>query len=99
MAEHATVVDVSRYYPAAGKREELIQAMHRLAQQAASSPGCFGAQVCVSDAEPEALVAVSRWESKEALQGFSEAQSFVAERETLASLLAKPAAREHLKSA
>jgi len=45
MAEHATVIDVSRYYPAEGKRAELLDAMRRLAAAASQAPGCFGSQV------------------------------------------------------
>ncbi len=99
MADHATLIDVSRYYPAEGRREELLEAMRRLARAAAESPGCFGAQVCTSDSESEALVAVSRWESAQALDGFAQTPPTVAERENLNSLLAKPAEREHLTTA
>ncbi|MGH7764291.1 MAG: antibiotic biosynthesis monooxygenase, partial [Candidatus Dormibacteraceae bacterium] len=64
MAEHAAVIDISRYYAVQGKREELFTEMKELASKAASSPGCFGAQVCKSDLERDALVAVSRWASQ-----------------------------------
>lgn len=99
MAEHATVVDVSRYYPAGGKRDELLDAMRGLASAASSANGCFGAQVCTSDQDGEALVAVSRWESQAALDAFAADPGFVGERERLAGLLGKPAEREHLHSA
>lgn len=95
MAEHAKVIDVSRYYPVQGKRDELLSAMKELAAKAASSPGCFGAQVCESDQEHAALVAISRWASQSDLEGFAGSPSFVKERERMASLLAKPAQREH----
>src|SRR5579884_2576562 len=98
MAEHATVVDVSRYYAADGKRDELTEAMRRIAREAAGSPGCFGAQVCTSKGDPEALVAISRWESAQALDAFSESPAFVREREQLAGLLARPAERERFSS-
>lgn len=95
MAEHAKVIDVSRYYPVHGKRDDLMSAMKELAAKAASSPGCFGAQVCESDQENTALVAISRWASQSDLDGFAESPTFVKERERLASLLARPAQREH----
>src|SRR5438105_900498 len=53
MPEHAAIIDVSRYYPAPGKREELLAAMQTLASSASSRPGCFGAQACESDQEGE----------------------------------------------
>ena len=95
MAEHAAIVDISRYYPAEGKREELLGAMRRLAAAAAGSAGCFGAQACGSDQDNAALIGISRWESKSALDSFANAPDFVRERDQLKSLLARPAVREH----
>ena len=97
MAEHAAVIDVSRYYPASGKRDELLDAMKKIADLAASSEGCFGAQACVSDQDGDALIAISRWESRSALDGFAESPDFMQERERLTSLLSKPAHREHMR--
>ena len=97
MAEHAAVIDVSRYYPAPGKRNELLAAMRKLAESAASSKGCFGVQVCASDQDAEALIAISRWASESSLQAFANAPAFVHEHERLTSLLAKPAVREHFR--
>lgn len=98
MAEHATVIDVSRYYPAEGKRDGLVNAMKRLASAAADAPGCFGSQVCTSERDPEALIAVSRWESAAALQAFADSPEFVAERQGLTDLLGRESVREHLTS-
>jgi|SRR5579864_4266479 len=97
MTEHAAVIDVSRYYPAPGKREELLRAMKQMADRAASSDGCFGAQACDSDQDEEALIAVSRWESQAALDSFAQSPEFVHDTEQMTSLLSKPARREHLK--
>jgi heme-degrading monooxygenase HmoA len=99
MAEHATVVDVSRYYPADGKRDGLLEAMRKLAQTVSQAPGCFGSQVCTSDTDGDALIAVSRWESAEALQRFADSSEFAAERDGLSDLLGRRSAREHLTSA
>ena len=98
MAEHAAVIDVSRYYPASGRRDDLLAAMRRLAAGAAEAEGCFGAQVCTSDRDPEALVALSRWASADALSDFADAPAFVAERDALSGLLARPAERDHYRS-
>jgi quinol monooxygenase YgiN len=97
MTEHAAVVNVSRYRPAPGKRTDLLSAMQRMAKRAADAPGCFGAQACESDQDREDLIAVSRWESTEALEAFSNTAGSVAEQEHLEGLLAGPARRENLR--
>ena len=55
MTERAAIIDVSRYHPAPGQREALLDVMRRMASKATSAEGCFGAQVCESDQDPEAL--------------------------------------------
>jgi quinol monooxygenase YgiN len=97
MAEHASVVDVSRYYPAPGKRQELLTAMKRLAEEATRSKGCFGAQACQSDQDHDSLVAISRWASQADLDAFANSAEFVSERQQLTALLSRQAQREHLK--
>lgn len=97
MADHASVIDVSRYYPAQGKRQDLLEAMKQLAAKAAASRGCFGAQACESDQDRESLVAVSRWASQADLDAFAGSPDFVQERQRLSALLARQAQREHLK--
>jgi quinol monooxygenase YgiN len=97
MAEHASVIDVSRYYPAEGKRQDLLAAMKELAERAASSHGCFGAQACASDQDHDALVAISRWASQADLDAFANSPDFVQERQRLSALLSAQAQREHLK--
>jgi len=98
MAEHAVIIDVSRYHPASGRRNELLAAMNALAATTGGSEGCFGAQVCASDRDEEALVAISRWASPAALEAFAGSPDFMAERERMSFLLAGPAEHEHLRS-
>ena len=97
MVEHAVVIDVSRYYPASGQREALLAGMQKLAAATSGWEGCFGAQVCESDRDEKALVAISRWVSEEALSAFANSRDFVAEREALTPLLAAPAEHEHFR--
>ncbi|HEX3630722.1 MAG TPA: antibiotic biosynthesis monooxygenase family protein [Candidatus Dormibacteraeota bacterium] len=97
MAEHAAVVNVSRYRPAAGKRQDLMSAMKRMAERAASAKGCFGAQACESDRDREDLIAVSRWESPQALEAFADTAETAADQEHLKGLVAGPAQRENLR--
>jgi quinol monooxygenase YgiN len=96
VAEHAAVINVSRYRPASGKRDELLKAMARMAERASSAPGCFGAQACVSDRDHETLIAISRWESRPALDAFAGTAASTTEREHLEGLLGGSAQRENL---
>ena len=96
MAEHAAVINVSRYRPAPGKRPDLLKAMQRMAERASSASGCFGAQCCESDQDRETLIGISRWESRQALEAFSNSAASTAEREHLAGLVEGSARRENL---
>ena len=96
MTERAAILDVSRYHPAPGQREALLGVMQRMASKAAGAEGCFGAQVCESDQDPEALVATSRWASRAAMEAFASSPGFVEERGRFAALLARPSEHEHL---
>ncbi len=96
MDEHAAVVDVSRYRPADGKREEMLAEMKKIAERATRSEGCFGAQVCTSSSDSGAFVAVSRWKSRQALEKFSGEVATRASQERLTDLLGGRAQHEHL---
>src|SRR5437667_11091765 len=97
MADHAAVVNVSRYRPAPGKRADLMAAMKRMATRAADAQGCFGAQACESDQDKEDLIGVSRWESVQALEACTSDAASVAEQEHLPGLVAGQARRENLR--
>lgn len=97
MAEHAAVVNVSRYRPAPGKRTDLLAAMKRMAARAADARGCFGAQACESDQDRDDLIAVSRWQSASDLHAFSNTAESAADQEHLQGLVAGPARRENLR--
>jgi quinol monooxygenase YgiN len=96
MEEHAVVVDVSRYRPASGKRDELVAQMKKIAERAGKAEGCFGAQVCTSNGDSGELVAVSRWKSAQALDAFARDVATTAAREKLTELLGGRAQHEHL---
>ena len=74
-----------------------MAAMKRMAARAADARGCFGAQTCESDQDKEDLIAVSRWESVQALEAFSSAAASVTEQDHLKGLLAGTARRENLR--
>jgi quinol monooxygenase YgiN len=96
MEQHAVVLDVSRYRPAAGKRDEMLAEMKKIAERANEADGCFGAQICVSNSDKDSLVAVSRWKSRGALEKFSDEVQSIASRDRLAELLDGRAQHEHL---
>jgi quinol monooxygenase YgiN len=96
MEEHAVVLDVSRYRPADGKREEMLTEMKKIAARANDAEGCFGAQVCTSNTDKETIVAVSRWKSRQALEKFSNEVQSIASHDKLTQLLAGHAQHEHL---
>jgi quinol monooxygenase YgiN len=96
MDEHAAVLDVSRYRPADGKRDEMVAEMKKIAARATQAEGCFGAQVCTSNSDPGVVVAVSRWKSRQALEKFSGEVRTIAAREKLTELLGGHAQHEHL---
>ena len=96
MEEHAVVLDVSRYRPAPGKREEMLAEMKKIAERANQADGCFGAQICVSSSDKESIVAVSRWKSRASLERFSGEVQSIASRDKLTELLDGRAHHEHL---
>jgi quinol monooxygenase YgiN len=96
MAEHASVVRLTRFQPAAGKRDELIRRLEEGAEGLRQMEGCFGAQICTVRENPEAIVAISRWASQAAVDQFLQATA--TQRAEVASLTAAPPASEHLVS-
>ncbi len=96
MEQHAVVLDVSRYRPVAGKRDEMLAEMKKIVEHASKADGCFGAQVCVSSSDKESLIAVSRWKSRASLEKFSGEVQSIAAREKLTRFLDGRAQHEHL---
>ena len=94
MAEHASVIRVTRFQPAPGKRDELVRRLEEGAEQMRQLDGCFGSQVCASDQSSDVIVAVSRWASRAALDQFL--QQFATQRTDAAQLAAGPPNSEHL---
>src|SRR5690348_10396019 len=96
MDEHAAVLDISRYRPADGKREEMLTEMKKIAARATEADGCFGAQVCGSSSDKGSLVAVSRWRSRQALEAFSKEVQSITSSRRLTELVDGRAEHEHL---
>jgi quinol monooxygenase YgiN len=94
MAEHASIVRVTRFQPASGKRDALIRRLEDGVVGIRELEGCFGAQICTVRESPDLIVAVSRWASQAALDQFLESSTSM--RAELADLLAQPATSEHL---
>ena len=70
MAEHAHVIRITSFLAAADRRDDLINALRPVAQQASTAEGCFGAQVCQVTEEANTVALVSRWGDEAALQAF-----------------------------
>jgi quinol monooxygenase YgiN len=96
MAEHASIVRLTRFQPASGQREALIRRMLEVAERIRQVEGCFGAQICTSRESPDVIVAVSRWASQAALDQFL--QQSESQRADVSKLAATPPATEHLIS-
>jgi quinol monooxygenase YgiN len=96
MAEHASIVRLTRFQPASGQRDELIRRLVEGAEGVRQMEGCFGAQICTARESPDVIVAVSRWASQAALDRFL--QQSASQQADLAKLAASPPASEHLIS-
>ena len=70
MAEHAGLIQVTTFRPAPGRRDELLALCAESQERAAAADGCFGAQTCAVDADPDAVVAISRWRDRHSLEAF-----------------------------
>jgi len=73
VAEHASVVRVTHFTPAPGKREELVSRLQEGAEQIRQMDGCFGVQICALREAPDQVVSISRWASQSALDAFLKA--------------------------
>jgi hypothetical protein len=43
-------------------------------ERAAAADGCFGAQTCTVDGDPDAVVTISRWRDRRSLEAFQAAE-------------------------
>jgi quinol monooxygenase YgiN len=57
MAEHVGLIQVTTFRPAPGRRDEVLALCTETQQRAAAADGCFGAQTCAVDEDPDAVVA------------------------------------------
>ena len=74
MAEHAGLIQVITFRPAPGRRDELLALCAETQERAATADGCFGAQTCTVDDDPDAVVAISRWRDRHSLEAFQAAE-------------------------
>jgi quinol monooxygenase YgiN len=73
MTEHAGLVQVTTFRPAPGRRDEVLALCVQAQQHAAAADGCFGAQTCTVDEDPDAVAAISRWRDRRSLEAFQAA--------------------------
>jgi quinol monooxygenase YgiN len=74
MAEHAGLIQVTTFRPVPGQRDELLALCADTQERAAAADGCFGAQTCTVDGDPDAVVAISRWRDQHSLEAFRAAE-------------------------
>jgi quinol monooxygenase YgiN len=74
MAEHAGLIQVTTFRPAPGRRDEVLALCAETQERAAAADGCFGAQTCTVDEDPDAVVAISRWRDRHSLEEFQAAE-------------------------
>jgi quinol monooxygenase YgiN len=74
MTEHADLIQVTTFRPTPGRRDELLALCAEIQERAAAADGCFGAQTCTVDDDPEAVVAISRWRGRHSLEAFQAAE-------------------------
>ena len=74
MTEHASMIQVITFRPAPGRRDEVLAVCAEAQQRAAAAEGCFGAQTCTVDEDPDAVVAISRWRDRPSLEAFQAAE-------------------------
>lgn len=70
MTKHASLIQVTTFQPAPGRRDEVLAVCAEAQQRAAAADGCFGAQTCTVDEDPDAVVAISRWRDRHSLEAF-----------------------------
>jgi len=74
MTEHAGLIQVTTFRPAPGRRDEVLALCAQTQERAAAADGCFGAQTCTVDEDPDAVVAISRWRGRPSLEAFQAAE-------------------------
>jgi hypothetical protein len=55
MAEHVGLIQVTTFRPAPGRRDEVLALCAETQERAAAADGCFGAQTCTVDEDPDAV--------------------------------------------
>jgi quinol monooxygenase YgiN len=74
MTEHAGLIQVITFRSAPGRRDEVLALCAQAQERAAAADGCFGAQTCTVDEDPDAVVAISRWRGRHNLEAFQAAE-------------------------
>jgi quinol monooxygenase YgiN len=97
MAEHASLIRVSRFDPSPGKRDDLRARLNEGLAELRASEGCFGAQICTVREKPDEFAVVSRWASGAALDRYLQLRT--ANVAPLADVLAQAPRVEHFDSA
>src|SRR2546421_10168041 len=74
MTEQAGLIQVTTFRAAPGRRDEVLALCAQTQERAAVADGCFGAQTCTVDEDPDAVAAISRWRDRRSLEAFQAAE-------------------------
>lgn len=74
MTEHAGLIQVTTFRPTPERRDDVLALCAEAQERAAAADGCFGAQTCAVDEDPDAVVAISRWGDRRSLEAFQAAE-------------------------
>src|SRR5437763_16968067 len=74
MAEHAGLIQVTTFRAAAGRRDELLALCAETQERAATADGCFGAQTCTAEEDPDAVETISRRRDRHSPEAFHPAE-------------------------
>jgi quinol monooxygenase YgiN len=82
------LIVIGRVGCAAGKRDELVEAMRAMEDESRQEPGCIRYGFYASVEDPDQFIAVEEWESKEALENHFGAPSVAGFGSKLGGLIA-----------
>ena len=94
MAEHATVVRVTRFHPLPVKHAELVVRLQSGVAAMRTADGCFGVQLCGVREAPDSVAVISRWANQAALDKVLSAGMM--DINVIKDLITSPPASEHL---
>lgn len=95
MTEHAGLIQVTTFRAAPGRRDDVLALCAQTQERAVAAEGCFGAQTCAVDDDPDAVAAISRWRDRRSLEAFQAADRGNAPAQAGDALIDTPVTRQY----